>query len=40
MKFALIIPVKDITKNSAAQTRRVVSDCNRRMSKIVQELAS
>ena len=40
MKFALIIPVKDITKNTAAQTRRIVSDCNRRMTKIMQELAS
>ncbi len=40
MKFALIIPVKDITKSTAAQTRRIVSDCNRRMTKIVQELAS
>lgn len=40
MKFALIIPIKDITRNNAAQTRRIINDCNRKMMKIVQELAS
>lgn len=40
MKFALIIPIKDIPRNNAAQTRRIINDCNRKMMKIVQELAS